>query len=108
MKIGRYEFKAAKVQFGSRMRGVVTVPAGARVVHMGVAPDLKGNICLWVEETSIALAGLATQMDEREFLLLKHGDEIPPGYSYAGHILSSPILLVYERGVAASDAAGGS
>lgn len=105
MKIGRYGFKAAQVQVGGRIRGFVTVPQGAKIVHYGIAPDLKGNLCVWTEESGIALApGMQPIMEEHEFLILKHGDDIPAGFEFKGAIVANPVLFAYMRTVEAAGA----
>ncbi len=93
MKIGQFPFQAkSMVSSTSKIRGVVTVPIGSRVIHMGATPP-KGEMFIWAEVPTIE----SRQTEEKEFVILGAGDEVPDGYVFSSVIVALPFLFVYER-----------
>jgi len=75
----------------SRIQGVITLPQGSKIVHVGAAPP-KGEMFAYAEVSPVNLP------DEKlDIVVMQVGDTIPNGYEYLGYILAVPVLFIYKR-----------
>jgi len=92
MKLGEFTFKpGARIAAGQMITGKVSIPPDAKIVHCGARMP-EGSLCLWAEVSEIE-----TPHVDMEFAILKAEDRIPKGYEFRGHILSTPLLFVYQK-----------
>jgi hypothetical protein len=84
--------EAAKKNYpGPQMEGVITLPEGSRVVHVGAAPP-KGELLAFAEIPDLDMPPMKI-----EIRIVRCEDPVPDGYEYMGHILAVPILFIYKR-----------
>jgi hypothetical protein len=95
MKIIKAKFVADKFKVRNRITGTVTLPVGAKIVHVGADPEERGNVSVWAEVTSLEIPGSAAV----PLLILKAGDEVPDNCVFRGMLLAAPMLLIYETPV---------
>lgn len=92
MEIKKFPFQSTEKQSNlDRIKGMVTIPQGSRVVHVGAEPP-HGEMFMYCEVSPVSTPDVTV-----DIAILKVGDTIPNGYQYRGYILAVPILFVYER-----------
>lgn len=75
----------------SRVQGVIKLPKGAKIKHVGAAPP-AGEMFVYCEVSPVK-----APIEEIDIVVLGVGDTIPIGYEYLGYILAVPILFIYKR-----------
>lgn len=89
MKIEAFPMQAK--EGGRSIEGVVTMPQGSKIVHVGAAPP-NGEMLVYAEVSPMKLPDITM-----DIAVIGVGQEIPNGYEYLGYILAIPVLFIYKR-----------
>lgn len=85
---------AAVARADGLLSGVIAVPAGATILHIGSEPP-QGGIFLWCRCS--VQPSKDSPHDRIDVILAKPGDNVPDDYVFRGAIWSGPVLLVFQR-----------
>jgi len=92
MRIEGFQFEQGnKILEGQNVSGIVKVPQGAKIIHVGATPP-NGEMILYCEVPEVE-----TPKVTLDFAILQQKQNIPEGYEYLGYILAIPILFIYQR-----------